>query len=487
MNFLAGFLAAAFAAGVNGAEPRVKVLMLTGEIDAPYHDWRASAPFLRHALENTGRFEVKIDEEVRGMTAASLSPYDVLLLNYNGPRWGAGTERAIEDFVRSGKGFISFHGVTYGQFYGMVFDKRWTLPDGARGWTAYADLVGATWEPAKIGHSARHAFPVRWVDRDHPIAAGVEETFLANDELYHRLDLRPGAHVLAAAFSDPKKGGTGRDEPIVWVGNFGQGRTAHTTLGHDLSAMSQPGFVTTLARAAEWAATGSVTLPGRLAAEATKARDALRVLVVTGGHGYPSSFYTLFEGYDDIAWWHATSQKDAFNARLGSYDVVVLHDMYEDIGEAERERLKAFVEAGKGVVSIHHAIVDYTSWPWWYEEVIGGKYFTKAAPGHDASAFKEGVEFIATPTPEGAKHPVTRGIGPLPVDDELYRGMWRSPKIKVLMEVDHPLSDRPVVYIGPHSKARVIYVQLGHSDSTIRHPGYRRLVRNAVLWAGGRM
>jgi type 1 glutamine amidotransferase len=50
------------------------------------------------------------------------------------------------------------------------------------------------------------------------------------------------------------------------------------------------------------------------------------------------------------------------------------------------------------------------------------------------------------------------------------------------METDHPLNDKPVVYIGPHPKARSVYIQLGHSASTMLYPGYRLLVMNAILW-----
>jgi type 1 glutamine amidotransferase len=73
------------------------------------------------------------------------------------------------------------------------------------------------------------------------------------------------------------------------------------------------------------------------------------------------------------------------------------------------------------------------------------------------------------------------------VVDEVYKNMWHSPRITVLMETDHPLNDRPVVYAGPHPKARSIYIQMGHSDATMRHPGYRKLVRNALLWCGRRL
>jgi len=372
--------------------------------------------------------------------------------------------------------------------YGMAFDRKTeTWSAGNEGWAAYPSLIGARWDPAKIGHGVRHVFPVKWIDTQHPISQGMPATFLANDELYHRLELLSDTTVLATAYSDPATGGTGNDEPMVWTARFGNGRTVHLTLGHDLSALSQPGFEATFARGTEWAATGKVTLPPDIRVSPVS-KNPVRVQVVTGGHGYPTSFYTLFEGYDDIAWSHAFSPKEAFPPDLNRrFDVIVLHDMAEDLDTGARESLRGFVEAGKGVVSIHHSIVDYTAWPWWYEEVIGGKYFTKEQPGHPASVFREGVELVVNPTEAGASHPVTRGVGPLVVDDEAYRAMWHSSGTRVLMETDNPLNDKPVVYVGPHPKARVIYIQLGHSDSTMRYPGYRKLVRNAILWGAGRL
>jgi type 1 glutamine amidotransferase len=329
-------------------------------------------------------------------------------------------------------------------------------------------------------------FDVKWTDGTHPVSDGLAGTFQANDELYHRLDLKPAAHVLATAYDDPAIGGTGRDEPIVWTSTFGAGRTLHITLGHDLSALQQTGFLTTFARGVEWSATGRVSLPARIEATAAPA-DPVRVLVATGGHPYPTAFYTLFEGHDDIAWDHAMTQREAYRENMAAhFEVLVLHDMYNEIGEAERANLRAFIEAGKGVVSIHHSIVDYTAWPWFHEEVIGGKYYEKALEGHPCSFYKEGVEYIARPTQAGASHPVTAGVGPIPVHDEVYRDMWHAPGIQVLMETDHPLNDKPVVYTGVHPQARSVYIQMGHSASTFRHPTYRTLVHNAIRWCARR-
>ncbi len=65
--------------------------------------------------------------------------------------------------------------------------------------------------------------------------------------------------ILATAYSDPANNGTGRDEPMLMALSYGSGRVFHTTLGHDINALSSVDFVVTFQRGTEWAATGKVT------------------------------------------------------------------------------------------------------------------------------------------------------------------------------------------------------------------------------------
>jgi type 1 glutamine amidotransferase len=251
----------ATASGAMAAD-RIRVLILTGESDYS-HPWQPNVPFMRSMLMNSGRFDVKVEEEVHGITAATLANYDLLVQYYYGPRWGEATERAVEEFVRSGKGMIALHGVTYGPFFGQAGGNPTEPQRRMEGepWNAYIDMLGMNWKIENIGHARRRTFPVKWIDPEHPISKGLPPAFIADDELYHKIDLKPNVHILATAFDDPIGGrsSTSKDEPMVWTVPFGKGRVVMTTLGHDLLAMTQPGFIQLFTRGSEWAATGAVS------------------------------------------------------------------------------------------------------------------------------------------------------------------------------------------------------------------------------------
>ena len=70
--------------------------------------------------------------------------------------------------------------------------------------------------------------------------------------------------ILATAFADTSYEGTGRHEPLMLALNYGKGRVFNTLIGHVGKekmhvATMDAGFILTLQRGAEWAATGTVT------------------------------------------------------------------------------------------------------------------------------------------------------------------------------------------------------------------------------------
>lgn len=220
-----------------------------------------------------------------------------------------------------------------------------------------------------------------------------------------------------------------------------------------------------------------------LSIAAAHAEQPVKMLIVTGGHDHEPSFYSLFDDSRLIATVnpHPEAFMRDFRERA---DVLVLYDLIPEILEEDkRANLRAFVESGKGVVVLHHAIIDHNNWPWWYEEVVGGRYLLKPDGDMPASTYKHGEHMRVKVT---KKHPVTDGVADFEIDDETYKGMWISPKAQVLLTTDNPTSDGPLAWLGLHSKARVVYIQLGHGTAAHRNASYQRLVRNAIVWAAGR-
>ncbi len=232
----------------------VRALLVTG---ANNHDWKWTAPQIAGALAETGRFAVTVtDQPASALASETLAAdYSLIVLDYNGPRWGQAAEAGFLRAVEQGTGVVVIHAAN------NAFD----------GWTEYERLVGLCWRKG-TGHGRYHPFDVVIVDRSHPITRDMEDLHMHPDELYHRLMVMPGADykVLLSAYSDPRTGGTNRHEPMVTVSRYGKGRVFHTPLGHtwnnnipSRATWFDPQLRRLVARGAEWAATGEVTLAAR--------------------------------------------------------------------------------------------------------------------------------------------------------------------------------------------------------------------------------
>lgn len=255
---------------------KVRVLIIDGQNN---HNWQATTPFMKKALEDSNRFVVDVatapakgsePKDQKSPFAPDLSRYDVVLSNYNGAPWPAPLEKALETALKEGKlGLVIVHAADnsfpgWGEFNRMIglgwrnnkFGERLTLDKAGK------EVRVAKGQGPGSGHGARHPFRIVVRDPDHPITKDMPREWLhADDELYHGLrGPAENMHMLATAFSDKSKGGTGQDEPMMWTVSYGKGRVFHTPMGHDLTAMKCIGFISTLERGTEWAATGKVTL-----------------------------------------------------------------------------------------------------------------------------------------------------------------------------------------------------------------------------------
>src|SRR5580765_6518759 len=88
-------------------------------------------------------------------------------------------------------------------------------------------------------------------------------------------------------------------------------------------------------------------------------RGAIKVLLITGGHGFEEQpFFRVFQGNKAIAFTQAAHNKTNATAYerpdLLTYDVVVLYDMPKEITEEQKKRFLSLFDKGIGLVVLHH-------------------------------------------------------------------------------------------------------------------------------------
>lgn len=259
------------------ARKPVKTLLITGQNN---HNWEVSHVALKKILENSGRFSVDYvlsPAAGRDMSGFVLdfTPYQLVVLDYNGDAWPPETNRRFLEFVENGGGVVIYHAADNAFAAWPEYNKICALG----GWEGRDENAGpyVYWQDGKLikdssagvggSHGQPHAYVLNARNSTHPVMKGLPKKWRhATDELYDRMR-GPGqiADLLYTAYSDKETGGSGREEPLVFTVDYGQARIFHLMLGHagpsleDCPAMQCTGFQVLLLRGAEWAATGKVT------------------------------------------------------------------------------------------------------------------------------------------------------------------------------------------------------------------------------------
>ncbi len=252
--------------------------------------------------------------------------------------------------------------------------------------------------------------------------------------------------------------------------------------------------------------------------------------VVTKGHPFDhDAFFAVFDQLSrtgDIGWTHV-EHPEALELvepeRAADFDVFVMYDMpgleftggdppvnFIDPPSGYREKFQQLLDAGKGMVFMHHAVAGWPTWPG-YAEIVGGRFHYQPAELRNAAYPDSGYRHDVTHTVEvvDATHPVCAGVDPsFSITDEVYLFPVFEDDVVPLMRSthgfvadnfysadlairgtrnsaegwNHPPGSDLVAWANSQPNSPVVYLQFGDGPQTYADPNYRKILANAIAW-----
>ena len=203
------------------AEP-LKLLFLG---DSGHHQPPARFKQLQPVLKERG-IELTYTDKMTDLNAETLGKYAGLVIYANTTKIEPEQEKALLDYVASGKGLIPLHCASY------CFLNS----------PKYIELVGAQFQRHGTG-----TFRTILAEGEHPITRGFGG-FESWDETYvHTRHNEKDRTVLEWRQEGERR------EPWTWVRTQGKGRVFYTAWGHDQRTWGNPGFQNLVERGIRWA------------------------------------------------------------------------------------------------------------------------------------------------------------------------------------------------------------------------------------------
>jgi len=280
------------------AAEKIKALIVDGQNN--HAVWPKATVMMKQYLQDTGLFEVNVKRtkfisnfkrEEKWLTLANagesegtekpqpdpdfspdFSKYDIVVSNFGfgAADWPAETKAKFVTYMEEGGGLVVVHAADNSWGNWLEFNKMiglggWGGRNEKSGPYVYYDADGKIIHDDSNGKCGSHGpqgeFLVTMRDKTHPITKDLPDFWMhAKDECYsHLRGPAENMTILATAADTPELQTAGRNEPMLMTIAYGKGRVFHTTLGHDNEALECAGFIVTLQRGSEWAATGKVT------------------------------------------------------------------------------------------------------------------------------------------------------------------------------------------------------------------------------------
>lgn len=149
------------------------------------------------------------------------------------------------------------------------------------------------------------------------------------------------------------------------------------------------------------------------------------------------------------------------------------------LSPAGRAAIRGYLAGGRGLLALHTAPISFDDWPEWPALLgVGWRW----GQSHHPPLAQAQARACAV-------HPITRGLAPFAVDDEIYADLVVAPWMTPLVEARHAADEawRPVVFAGEDGGARRAYCGFGHDAASLNEPEHRAMIVRAARWVGGEL
>lgn len=105
------------------------------------------------------------------------------------------------------------------------------------------------------GHGPQKPIAIVFVDKKHPVVAGLDDWATIKEELYNNIVVREGTHVLARGSQEPNDKPNFTESVVVWTNEYGEKKTRvfSTTIGHNNETVADARYLDLVTRGVLWA------------------------------------------------------------------------------------------------------------------------------------------------------------------------------------------------------------------------------------------
>ncbi|CAM4157271.1 hypothetical protein SAMN06265348_105161 [Pedobacter westerhofensis] len=174
-------------------------------------------------IEN--KFGVDTTTDSTQFTPLNLKKYAaIVFLNTTGNVLGEEEQKAFEQYIKGGGGYVGVHSAT----------------DTEYDWAWYGKLAGAYF----LKHPAQQMADLHVINRKSIATKHLPATWSRKDEWYNFKEISPDLKVLIELDESTYTGGTnGAHHPMAWYHNYDGGRAFYTGLGHVDASYTDPLFL----------------------------------------------------------------------------------------------------------------------------------------------------------------------------------------------------------------------------------------------------